>query len=77
MTTFIYKLKRMGYGSDRFGPCEICGEHADSTYYLVQMREFFFCRNIGGVDVKRHGITTDGCFAKFGHKDCLTVLTNI
>ncbi len=59
-----YRLTNTGYGSHKYGACEVCDRHADSVYILTQMRRFLPKR--GG-----EGITHHKCFTLFGHRKCL------
>jgi len=37
--TFAYSLRSTRGGSHKYGPCERCGGHVDTTYLLTQMDE--------------------------------------
>jgi hypothetical protein len=69
MIGFAYRLKNTHAGSDRYGNCERCGKQADTMYILTQSRRY--TRHDG-----TEGVTYHGCFQLFGHKECLTNLTN-
>lgn len=62
MNRFAFKLSRSKGGSDRFGPCEVCGKHADSTYIMTRMK--VYQRKDGGEGVSNTSTT-------FGHRQCL------
>ena len=52
---YDYRLKTTGYSSERYGPCEVCGEHCSEVFYQVESK--------GG---SRHK-----CRDLFGHETCL------
>ena len=60
-----YRLSKTGHGSDWYGPCEVCGKHADSTYLLTKFSVF---EHEGQRRTANRGGT-------FGHKKCLSELT--
>ena len=60
-----YRLSRTGYGSDRYGPCDICGKRADSVYY--QREERLYWNPI----FWRYSWTGEGCEDHMGHRECL------
>ncbi len=62
MSSFVYRLKNTGAGSEKYGVCELCKKGADSTYLLVKLRK------------ARSGVLCNASDA-FGHKECLSVLT--
>lgn len=66
MYNYIYRMKRLNGGSDRYGPCEHCGKHVDSIYYMNRMRVY----------INRLGVES-ATFHKdmFGHKACLAATT--
>ena len=35
----LYQLFDSGDSSHKFGPCEICGKHADAIYHLLGLEE--------------------------------------
>jgi len=62
-----YRLRPCPGGSDRYGACEICGGHVETTYHLVALRRFWSqARDTHGLS---HISNT------FGHKDCLAATT--
>jgi hypothetical protein len=65
-----YRLTRVGSSSDQYGICECCGEYVDSVYLLTQMRRYMRS------DGRTESVTHHRCFQYFGHKDCLSSLTN-
>jgi|GEM_PF-2232323 len=60
-----YSLKRLPFGSERYGNCEVCKAAVSTCYYLVQMRRYY------RKSEKKDGVTKHGCFSLFGHKNCL------
>ena len=64
LPVFKYHIKNTGYGSDRYGPCEVCGDHADTIY--AQIEERAYLHPDGHI-----GFTVHKCNNLFGHKDCL------
>jgi hypothetical protein len=65
----------MRYGSDRFGPCEICGKHCDTTFYQVETRDYHIddrTRQVAKeLGLTLSGQTHHGCASLFGHEACL------
>lgn len=61
----VYRLTQLGSGSCKFGDCEVCNEHFDTGYYLVQMRVY-----LNRFTGNEH-LSYSGCFTLFGHKECL------
>ena len=59
--TKVYRLNSTGYGSARYGNCEICGKPADTIYLLA-------CSEVWG-----DHIFSDS--TAFGHKECLAGIT--
>ena len=66
-----YRLRRCEGGSAKYGNCERCGAIVDTTYMLTTMRRYW--SNIK----KAESLTSSGCQSLvFGHKRCLSELTN-
>lgn len=63
-----YRLSSCKAGSDKYGPCELCGKHADTVYQLVEMQRF--SRKDGSFGLAHK---TD----IFGHKSCLSERTKL
>ena len=61
-----FRLKRTGFGSDRYGDCEICGKRMDSAYTLTRLQRKSL--STGKESIEYKDIT-------FGHKDCLSSKT--
>jgi hypothetical protein len=72
---YHYKIRRMRGGSDKFGPCEICGEHCDTTYYQVETRDYHVddrTRQVASeLGVTLSGRTHADCTSYWGHEACL------
>jgi hypothetical protein len=62
---YTYRLSDTRYSSERYGVCEVCGEHASDVWYQVEGR-LFHSRKHGGVQITHHE-----CRNAFGHKTCL------
>ena len=63
---YIYSMKRLNGGSDRYGKCECCGKQVDSTYLLKKMKVY---TNHAGVESATYYLDL------FGHKKCLANVT--
>tara|TARA_R110000850_G_scaffold272792_1_gene408334 strand:+ start:154 stop:348 length:195 start_codon:yes stop_codon:yes gene_type:complete len=63
-------MKSTGESSQKFGDCQVCRKPASEVFYMTQMREYFNQLK------KEFGVTQHDCFSKFGHKSCLSGLTN-
>lgn len=57
--THRYRISNTGFSSKRYGPCEVCGKHANETFLQVEERAHL------------KGWTRGGCTDLFGHYDCL------
>lgn len=64
----VFNMKKSHGGSDRFGPCECCGQHVDSTYHLWSLHTY---QKPDGSE----GLTHHNGEDKFGHYDCLAKVT--
>lgn len=64
---FAYALKDTKANSEKFGPCEICMKETGRTYLLTKYMRFF------NKVTEREGLSHAGDV--FGHKACLSVLT--
>jgi hypothetical protein len=60
---YSYKLSSTGYGSDKFGPCEVCGGKCDTTYRQAELAEYDY----NG----KTSLTAYGCVDIYGHEKCL------
>jgi hypothetical protein len=60
----IVKASALGYGSDRYGPCECCGKHMTEAFYFTRSQE-----------VKFDGMEpfTMEIGSTFAHRDCVEV----
>ena len=59
-TGFRYRLHSTGGSSVKYGPCEVCGQHATEVFHQTEETSY------------EGGWTQYGCRSVFGHKDCLT-----
>ena len=62
-----YRISSTGAGSHKFGCCEICGNHADTTYIFTR-----YVRRYSSIK-KKDVLCHEG--NAFGHKECLATLT--
>lgn len=60
---YRYAIRRLGAGSSKYGPCEVCRTHASEMYYQMEERQFLY----NG----KHQWTSHECHSKFGHEHCL------
>lgn len=66
---FNYEIVKLRHGSDRFGPCEVCGEWCQTMVMQNETRDFAYRHNDGRTTTEQ---TYYGCdVPKFGHEDCL------
>ena len=64
---FAYRITSSGYGSARYGACEVCGKHADTTYIFTKyVRRYSSSKKAEVLCHKGNA---------FGHKNCLSLLT--
>lgn len=56
---YRYRLTSTGGSSAKYGPCEVCSEHASETFYQIEEKQY------------EGGWTQHECKSLFGHKDCL------
>jgi hypothetical protein len=61
MTEYRYKLKKTGYGSERYGVCEVCKKQAKEIYMQTEEKKFMIGKAIHWA---HQG-------SLFGHKKCL------
>lgn len=54
-----YRIKNLGGGADRYGPCEVCKCSVETTFYQVECMK---------TDL---GWTYHNCHSLFGHEVCL------
>jgi hypothetical protein len=66
MTTagYVYRLKKMGASSEKFGVCEVCQKHVSDVHYQVEGRGY---TDAGGM----MAITHHGCRNLWGCRGCL------
>ncbi len=75
---YNYRITAMRHGSDRYGPCEVCGKHCATTYYQVETKDYRIDEVMRQVGLK-FGVTFSGdigqthhnCVDRFGHEECL------
>lgn len=60
---YRFRVSSTGHGSSHYGPCEVCGKHADTTYIQSRFRRYSFPED--GVA----GWASEG--SVFGHPACL------
>lgn len=63
MDNYRYKISSTGGNSQKYGNCEICGEHATEVFSQSEERQFTF-------EGKEHW-TNHKCNSYFGHEECL------
>lgn len=61
---FYYRISSLEKSSTRYGPCEVCGDHASEVHFQTESREYIW----GG---KSRMIRDKQCKDLFGHKQCL------
>lgn len=64
-----YRLTPLGYTSDRYGPCEICGCRVSDVHYQVRERLYRFSEALASFAGKYFGWIHEG--GAFGHRRCL------
>lgn len=62
---YRYRIVQMGDSSDRYGACEVCGQHVPDVYYQVEERHYQHDAQ------DKSGWTHHQCASLFGHLDCL------
>lgn len=63
----LYRLSKMAGGSDKYGNCECCNKHTDTSYLFYG----FIATNDNPI-THRPLLSTQ--FSAVGHKECLTRL---
>ena len=81
VSEYRYRLTSTGYSSHRYGPCEVCGEHASEVFLQLEARRYHFdADDLASIDdealraeIKVEGWmwTRHNCYSYFGHKLCL------
>lgn len=67
---YVYRIKNLGAGSARYGPCEVCGRPASETSIQVEGRTYL----TDAFDDEGPGkiaITYHECETLWGHEECL------
>lgn len=61
MDRYRYRLRNSGYGSQRYGNCEVCGEYCSEVFILIEKKKM----------TQEKGWTGHNCIeCLFGHEDC-------
>jgi hypothetical protein len=63
---YRYQLHSTGYGSARFGPCEVCGEYCPEVYTQTRQRPSHHYQGKAG-----EVVWIDDGPGMFGHRHCL------
>lgn len=67
--SYHYNISRLDAGSAKYGPCEICGGHCDTSYYQTESEEFEILPP--GSNETVISLTRYNCVDYIGHKQCL------
>lgn len=71
----VYNMKRSSGGSDKYGPCEICDKHVDTSYHLWSLRKY---KKPDGTEGFTTMSSTEHLLIDvFGHYDCLSRMTEV
>ena len=62
---YKYTLKSWEASSQKYGNCEVCGQHVTEIYHQTEERKYFDPMD-NGFSYTRHN-----CTDLIGHKDCL------
>jgi hypothetical protein len=62
---YSYRISDTGYGSNRYGTCEVCLGHVSETYIQVETKYYF------NETLMLGGWTLHQCRTLFGHEECL------
>ena len=68
---YRYRLAQTGFGSARYGPCEVCDRHCDTVYHQVEERRFRLHPDEQAERGEEFGWTQYQCHNLFGHQSCL------
>lgn len=64
MDRYRYRISNTGYGSQRYGNCEVCGKYCSETFLLGEQKHFTD-------EIGEAGWTYHKCIGSlFGHKEC-------
>jgi len=66
--TYKYRIRSLGFSSERYGNCEICGKHCSEVFYQAESKKYK--RDLPDGTTKT-GYTHHNCHDFFGHKECL------
>lgn len=64
MADYRYILIKTGCSSERYGSCDVCGEHAAEVFHQIEERKYIKPNG-------EHSWTRHHCSDLFGHKSCL------
>lgn len=65
MDEYRYRISNTGYGSQRYGNCEMCGEYCSEVFILSEQRHYTMEK------IRETGWTGHQCLdSLFGHKEC-------
>lgn len=68
--TYRYRIRSTGASSQKYGPCEVCGEHASEMFSQVEERRYKRAAKIRP-EMDDYGWTQHECYSFYGHKECL------
>jgi hypothetical protein len=70
---YRYQLRSTGYGSARFGPCEVCGEYCPEVYAQTRQRvsRMDWRDEADGIGKTGEVVWIDNGAGSYGHRDCL------
>jgi hypothetical protein len=66
---YRYRIKNMLYGSQRYGPCDVCKQHCAASF--LQVEERFYRHFLPDGTLRSEGWTQHQCISLFGHGACL------
>lgn len=72
---YAYRLKSTKAGSEKFGPCEVCGKKIGITYILVKFKVFFRSEKMMKILNTNLSQGLSEVSTTFGCKDCLSELS--
>jgi hypothetical protein len=70
---YRYKLRSTGYGSARFGPCQVCGKYCPEVYAQTRERAIWmdWRDEADGTGKAGEIVWIDDGAGVYGHRDCL------
>ncbi|MFW6046327.1 MAG: hypothetical protein ACOCP4_00790 [Candidatus Woesearchaeota archaeon] len=63
MCKYIYVINKLKSGSNKFGPCEVCGKNTSKSFIQTKYEQYY------SKNKKKNSYIHRGC--KFGHKKYL------